>query len=321
MLRTILLAALLVFCTLSVWAEVGVYDLDYRLTVLLDYFVPGTAQFKMNQPQEGLLYLVSVPFVYGGYFFFLDHVLSDDVDVASPQFHASLLSLKFGETLQYYSMWAYSRDYTDVHAREPKRRGRETLWDLLLAPFKPENVFSWDVMPFFPLTTLLTYRTDDYVAVYNFFQRDHVDIWGIQTNPYVAAVLFLSYYMLLNDFVAVSEELGFRGLLLELNGVLYSSLVFGAMHFSSLLLFDEIDAAAVVSVSRQVIFTTLLGFWLSYTTSNNEYNFEKAIALHFWHNTLNLFLGTLAEIGYSAEDIGTNASTFAFSIPLFTFSY
>ena len=319
--RNIVLLFLLLFSGRSLYAQEAVYDLDYRLTNLLNIVVPGTAQFKMNQPEEGFFYLISIPFVYGGYFFFLEQVLRGDVDITSFQFHASLFSIKFGETLQSHSMWAYFRDYTDLHIQNPKRRGRESPWELMLSPFKSKNLFSWDVMPFFPLTTLLTFRNEDYMGIYRFFEKEHIDIWGIKTNPYAAALLFLTYFAVLNDFVAVSEETLFRGLLLEQNDLVFSSILFGSMHLSSLMLFPEIDATAIMTVSRQVLFATLFGFWQGFTTQNNTYNFEKAIALHFWHNTLNMFLSTLADIGNYTENNGDNPSMTTFYIPLFFYSY
>ena len=54
---------------------------------------------------------------------------------------------------------------------------------------------------------------------------------------------------------------------------------------------------------------------------NNDYNFEKAITYHFWHNTTNTVLATLSEIGNSTDTGNQSPAMVTFRLPLLKISY
>jgi membrane protease YdiL (CAAX protease family) len=307
--------ALVLFLYLAAVGQACGEDFEhYTRNVLASTLVPGFAQLAEGDYVSGLGYLSVTPLLYGGYglLFWNSSELADGG--LDWRFDLGLLSVKAAETVQFHGIWSYFRAYQDAKNPTPRRRGRESLRALMAAPFDPAVVFSYDVFPVIPLTTVLAFSPEDWLEVPRYFEQERVEFYGMSLSPWLVAAVNLGYFAVLNDFVAVSEELAYRGISLEQNGLVYSSLVFGLVHASNLL-FLEASPENLAAVAQQVAGATLIGFYNGIITRRNDYDIRKAVAIHYWNNVLNMFIASLV----SPRAGGDGAASFApVSVPLLT---
>lgn len=198
-----------------------------------------------------------------------------------------LLLLTWGSLLTAYSGWAAYRDYADHFEIAAPRTGHERLRSLLIAPYKADNIFNLDFFPFFPMTILGQLEYDDLSVYRRFFEEERVDFWGFDVVPALGLALNSLFAFAFVHANATGEEIIFRGLQLESRGVARSSISFGIGHLPNMI----IPGVSIEDTIFQTIFATLFGFYAADRVRSNEYRFERAVALHFWHNIAAFTLG------------------------------
>lgn len=299
---------------------------NYLGLVTLNSFFPGTGQIITGDTSEGLNYLVSTTLlsVTGQvllFYYFAD--LKVDLDkVGTPSsdgktylapfikvskekewmFYSGLALSLYSQLIGTYSTYSLHRDLKDKEGNNLKS-GKESLASLIQAPFQAENVFNFDVFPFYPMSVFFGTSMDEFKNVPKFFQRDKVDFMGTQFNPFIAVVLALVTNMIIVLANATWEEIFFRGIILEDSGLTNSSLFFGTAHLTNMLS----PNASVEDTLAQTAFATLFGFYAGNKTQSNNYDFRKMIALHFWHNVTASTLGYMANPDKTTFSIGFNA--------------
>ena len=220
-----------------------------------------------------------------------------------------LLLLTWGSLLTAYSGWAAYRDYADRLQLPSPRTGRESLGSILVAPYRAENILSLDFFPFFPMTIIGQLEYDDLSLYRRFFAEDRVDFWGFDVIPALGLALNTLFAFAFVHANATGEELIFRGLQLESRGVIRSSISFGIAHIPNMI----IPGVSIEDTLFQTAFATLFGFYAADRVVENEYRFEKAVALHFWHNIAALTLGYI-EGAMRGEGEATPGLGFSISI-------
>ncbi len=293
--------------------------LDYRTLMLRNSFLPGTAQLAMGQTAEGIVYLASVPLqaaglgilVYQalaysgrtelGWFpeegrTYLTRFTETDPYLANPwlAFAGITLSL-YGNLLSAYSQHAAHRDWVDRFGDpaglQPVRTGRESLLRLLAAPWTPHNVLSFDTLVALSFTVGGSLSGGDFARMGAYFQRETVPFFGREVTPAQGLGLRLATAILLVTANAASEEILFRGSLLEQRGVTTSSLSFGLAHLPNAI----IPGVALEDTVLQTVFALGFGFYAAQSTVARGYNYERMVALHFWNNVLAFVLGYLVD--------------------------
>ncbi len=312
----LLAAVLLILLSVpGISAETNELAKEYSKMMLINTILPGTAQIKQGKTAEGILYLTSIPIGLAGqimalYYFYQhgeegltfgleakegEHYLSgfnENNDFSTNQYllYGGMTLSLYSSLLSSYSSYAAHRDFSDRYFQNPVRRGKESLLDLITAPYKPENFFSSDVFPFFPITIIGSLQGKDIGRMAGFFQREEVDFWGYKMHPAAGFCLNTLFSFLLVTANATLEEIMYRGLSLEKSGTAASSFSFGAAHLPNMLM----PGASIESTVLQSIFATLMGFYAGNITEKNGYNIEKAVTIHFWHNILAFTLNYLA---------------------------
>lgn len=300
-------------------------DPNYLGLVTLNSFFPGTGQIIRGDTSEGINYLVSTTLlsITGQvllFYYFADLKIdiekmggnnSDGKTYLSPfikvskekewMFYSGLALSLYSQLIGTYSTYSLHRDIKDEDGTGLKK-GKEDLVDLIKAPFQAENVFNFDVFPFYPMSVFFGTSMDEFKNVPKFFQRDKVDFMGMQFNPFVGLILVLVTNMIIVLANATWEEIFFRGISLESSGLVNSSLFFGSAHIANMLS----PNASVEDTLAQTAFATLFGFYAGNKTQTNNYDFRRMIALHFWHNVTASTLGYMANPDKTTFSIGFN---------------
>ena len=287
--------------------------------VLRNTLVPGTAQLALGETAEGIVYLAALPLQLAGLglvAYQTARVLADAelgpfgeagrtylIREADPSrspadqwlFYGGMTLSLYGNLLAAYSQYAAHRDYVDRYGDPaglpPVRRGRESLPQLLVAPWLPRNVLSADVLAALALTTGASLAGGDFARVGDYFRRETVPFMGAPVTPLQGLALRLATSVLLVTANAVSEEILFRGTVLELSGVSSSALSFGLAHLPNALL----PGAALEDTVLQTVFALGFGFYAARSTVANGYRLERMAALHFWNNILSFTLSYLVD--------------------------
>ena len=219
------------------------------------------------------------------------------------------LLLTWGSLLTAYSGWAAYRHYSDHLELPSPRTGRESLGSILVAPYRPENIFNLDFFPFFPMTILGQLEYDDLSVYRRFFAEERVDFWGFDVVPALGLALNTLFAFAFVHANATGEEIIFRGLQLESRGVARSSISFGISHLPNMI----VPGVSIEDTVFQAIFATMFGFYAADRVVSNEYRFERAVALHFWHN---IAAFTLGYIEAAMNDDGGVAPGISFTISI-----
>jgi hypothetical protein len=275
---------------------------DYSSIMLINSFLPGSAQIKLGEEKEGYFYLSSIPINFIGQglilIYFLENTISWNPTVENNKtylvhynnnnqdkkwmFYTGITLSIYANLLASYSSYAANRDYQDKYSPSELKSGRETLSELVTSPFKVENILNWDFFPVFPLTVISGLQSSDFHSIGNFFTKNNVPFMGLSVKPVTGFTLNLITTAILVLANAAWEEITFRGLLLEQSGITVSSLNFGLAHLGNMLLPDT----SVEDTVLQTGFATLFGFYSANRTIANHYDFRRMIALHFWHNVI-----------------------------------
>jgi membrane protease YdiL (CAAX protease family) len=124
-----------------------------------------------------------------------------------------------------------------------------------------------------------------------YFRRGRVEFLGYPVTPLTGFGLEVLLAGVLVTANAVWEELSYRGLGLQVNGTVYSSLSFGFAHLTNML----VPGVTVEDTVLQTLFATAFGFYAADRVQRREDGLERMIALHFWNNLLSLVLSYLAD--------------------------
>ena len=189
---------------------------DMQRTLLVNSLLPGTAQAALGNPRLGRRILAASLTLQGAGTALLvyDRLRNLDPDstrlgvyrvdgrtyLFAPPEDASLVAgdwvsstglilSTWGVLVSTWSQWAAYREYADRLGLQAPRRGHESLGSLLAAPYRPENVFSADVIPFFPISVLGQLRYEDLAVYARFFQQERVDFWGMSVHPVAGLAL------------------------------------------------------------------------------------------------------------------------------------
>jgi hypothetical protein len=287
----------------------------------LNNFVPGTAQLALGKYDEGTLYLSSLPLLVGGsilacyglgifnssYYnigYLSNHlyVKTNNLDYYwyDPSFYnnsnkwmvyVGFLATEIGGLFYAYSQYDAQREinnryHLNLSGSKTNSYAPEGLLELAAAPWKPENVFSWDVIPVLPLLLVAEYSVSDFQNIGNYFHQNTVRFFNAPVSPLAGLGLVLASAMILNTAVAPFEEISFRGISLNNDGQLGSSLYFGGMHLANMIM----PNVSVEETIQQAVFATLYGFYSSQKTLENNFDFQKMIAFHFWNNVISMAL-------------------------------
>lgn len=162
--------------------------------------------------------------------------------------------------------------------------------DLYLAPFRPENIFT-------PITGGMVLLAGIFLGI-----EKYVEIHPISA---VDRMYFLNRYIPRNEALAVfgttslamswsagvGEEYICRNWLMPIldyrygqrKGLVFSSLTFGVLHFSNLLLAEEPDfGSALIQVGQ----ATIAGYFLGRSVQKRGYNIGPAVAAHMWYDAV-----------------------------------
>jgi hypothetical protein len=304
----------------AVASDAQVEDMpDYSRMMLLNGLVPGTAQFALGQPEEGLVYAASLPLTLVGTGMMVYYVAAERgglryyvreqadgthlFEYASPErdprsrwlFVTGTAFTLYGTLLGAYSEYAAHRDYVDRYGSrlgvDGARSGRDSLPSLLASPYLPRNVLNAEVLPLLFLSVFGSVRPSDLFAVGDYFRRDRVPFLGWSVSPWAGLGLRLATAWMLVTANATWEEVAFRGTSLERSGVWVSSVSFGTAHLGNMIL----PEVSVEETLLQSLFATGFGVYTAAMTARNDYRLERAVAAHFWNNIIALTLAYLVE--------------------------
>ncbi|MEK7434215.1 MAG: hypothetical protein AABZ74_13880 [Cyanobacteriota bacterium] len=287
---------------------------EYKSNLAINSLLPGYAQFTLDKKDEGNFYMyTSVPLLLVGqglllYYFnekgginifpytendkhYLVRFGNNTKNDKDLLLYSGLLLSLYGTLISTYSSYSYHRDFSDLNFKNNLKKGKENLGDLVLAPFKAENVFNFDFFPMYPLTALGQVTPTDIKKISDFWKKDKVPFMGANVAPWQGLLLELITAGLLIFANATWEEINYRGILLETSGLASSSLNFGLAHAPNVLY----PNTSIEETSLQTVFATLFGFYAAHKTEENNYDFRRMIALHFWHNITSASLSYMSE--------------------------
>ena len=283
--------------------------LGYDRLMLLNTIAPGTAQFLLDKPLEGLIYSSALPLtitgggliIYSVYnewagLRFRPHKAQNGLNyltefAAYPEAPASsnraILATGIGlfmcgNMFSAYSAYAAHRDYTDIYGLPegelPVRDGRDSLGSLLLAPFTPRHVLTPEVLSYLTVSSSLKLASADLSSLKGYFSRKTVPIGSAQVSPAAGFFAHLGYAAAIITVKTAAEEIFYRGYVLEKNGNTSSAIQFGLSYIPNALLPET-------SVEHTVLKSTLAagsGYYSGSIAENNLYHLHKSIALNWW---------------------------------------
>ena len=317
-LRKVLTAALVLSLRLPVWGDAERGTPDYSEMMASNLMLPGLGFRLLGNEVEARKHYAALPISLGGAGLVMAGVLRSSgavhLDAQFRDGETYLLSYDeeldpwsqvmmysgvvlglYGNLLAVYSSYGVHRDYVDRYGdpfhRESVKSGRPELRDVIAAPFRTTNVFAPDVLPILALSTVAGFSLDDYRMMGEYFSRDSVHFMGFTISPEAGLALRVASSMLFVAANAAWEEIAYRGLSLETNGTVYSSVSFGLAHLPNML----VPGVSVENTLLQTLFATAFGFYTADRVVASGYDFSHMVALHFWHNALSLILGYLAD--------------------------
>lgn len=260
-------------------------------------WAPGVAQIYLGQPEGYVYAAVGAPTLVAGTALEAWYLTDSKADAEAWKIDAGILLSDIGGSMDAYSLWAYLRDFEDAKGFSGPRRGRESYLTLLSAPYDPAVSLDYRALPIVALE-LAAFLTPDTIATMgSYFQRSTADFAGMTLPAPAALALETGYALVVNLFVAVTEETSFRGVGLEILGPLWISVIFGAVHLTNLFFQEHLDAQSITRVALQSGFATIAGFYLAQLTIDKGYDLRPAIAYHYWHNVVAMITGFLYDAG------------------------
>lgn len=302
-----------VFKNQNMPAHVG----DFQQLRNMNQLLPGYGQWMMGNTWEGLLTSFALPLYVCGSYFLADGFVSGlksghyqwNVNDGTNYFFIKSASVNpdrwkitlgtslgiWGMFLWVYSGYALERDYAKLYpgnyreylnseglTNEGYFAPRQELSDLLLAPYRPDNLFSSEVLPVLGLLILPYLNSDVFYRVSQYFQRSKVNFFGAQVSPWAGLGFALLTSVAIVTANATWEEIYFRDSMLRSSGLEVSSFAFGSAHLGNIIYPDR----SVSETILQTFSATAFGYYAAFVTKNNHYNIQKAISMHFWNNVL-----------------------------------
>jgi membrane protease YdiL (CAAX protease family) len=212
-----------------------------------------------------------------------------------------LLTLMWYQNTSFYTSYSAYRDARlrigDQGYRYPTPR--ESLTDLLVAPFDPDTFFKPEValglIGMLGLGLLASYLVEGDLASDqgNLFSRDEIRFMGSDVSPGLGAPLGELYYLGLFVPVGIGEEAFFRGVIQsgmsewmgKWGGWASASFLFGAAHGTNALFLEDRDAQ-IRYLAIGLPFLTMFGGYLGWTYMHNNFSLKAPVALHFWYDFL-----------------------------------
>lgn len=167
--------------------------------------------------------------------------------------------------------------------------------ELLIAPFQPKNIFT-------PITGIFVAAAVAELFLLGpkpnryFGQVNQMMVMDRYMQPNQALALYGGVSMAASYGAGVGEEYVFRNAVMPMldyhygqkKGLIYSSLAFGAMHFTNVFMTDKPDYRMAL---LQVAEASLAGFLLGYDVQKRGYDIGPAVAAHVWYDFV-LMLGS-----------------------------
>lgn len=159
-----------------------------------------------------------------------------------------------------------------------------SLKEHLLSPFKIKNIVTPLVLCFVTFGIIDAYLTypDNKGTISDISSST---FYGYYLNKQWSNLFYTSSAIMISYGAGVTEEIIFRGAMLtrldylygKKNGLLYTSLVFGAMHTPSFFKIKD-----PIRLSYSILQVTSMGYILGKYVQNHNYQLSNAIAAHAW---------------------------------------
>lgn len=166
--------------------------------------------------------------------------------------------------------------------------------DLLKAPFQPKNIFTPITGGLFIVALAELYFERG--SNQSFKDIDKIYVVDHYANKNSALAIYGATSIGASFGAGIGEEYIFRNTFLPIwdyrygqkKGLIYSSLLFGSMHFGNLLYSNRPDYKAAVFQAGEA---SILGYFLGRDVQNRGYNIGPAVAAHMWYD-FTLMLGS-----------------------------
>ena len=247
---------------------------------------------------------------------FYDHRLAEGIIFSSTEIAGITLGLlndnklKSQSSTPYYNfplligIQAYNVDKCDffrkeleyIKYRQPNFRYDPIKFnDLLVAPFKTKNIFTpitggLVLVAVAELCLGINRHTQYFRDINQMYFIDHY------INPNQALAIYGATSLASSYGAGISEEYVFRNALMPIldykygqkRGLIYSSLLFGSMHFSNILFSNNPDIGQTL---LQVGEASIIGYLLGNDVQRRGYNIGPAVTAHMWYD-FTLMLGS-----------------------------
>lgn len=268
----------LILLSSAVWAADKPVDQE---TILLNFVVPGLSQIKQGK-DEGWWYTPGTAMMIGGALLQGKNYMPIGENYRWYNATGTIIA-EAGEMLWAYSQYAYLNDIGIIWPTYQ----RQSLPELMAAPWVPTNFTSVDVFPIVGLGILTSVpflfdsQRPEHIGEY--FGAETVRFWGFDMNPWAAYGCYFSWSLIMSNLTAVTEECLFRGMVSGTLPSLSSSALFGGMHAANLLV-QEATPKTIRDTALQVASSFCMGLYLDNLVRENNGDLQKAISVHQWWN-------------------------------------
>lgn len=254
-------------------------------------YLPGASYFSQKQYVKGAVFSV---LEIGGVSLGLKYDHSLKSNSSSPYYNYPLFlglqafqTEKLANFKNQLEILQYNRPDFRYHNISEK--------DLYLAPFKMENILT-------PITGGMVLLAGVFLGIEKYIETHPVsEVKQMYfLNKYIprnnAMGIFGATSMAMSWSAGVGEEYICRNWLMPIldykygqkKGLIFSSLTFGILHFSNVLLADKPDyGAALLQVGEAAI----AGYFLGRSVQKREYHIGPAVAAHMWYDAI-LMIGS-----------------------------
>lgn len=276
---------------------------------------PGCGQVYLGKPAVGVAqFLAAATFLGGGFFLARSGQTADNNSsislngpVPSSRASAGILLLGAGQNTWFYQVFDAYRDarVAQDDAGYKHHISRETLDQLIAAPFTPSVVASpwvWGVVPL----TLAAGIAVSFVGPASsgtkprsIFDVHSINFWGADLSRGAGFAAGETYLAALFDPVGVGEESLFRGVvqtemderLGPYGGLAVASAIFGGVHALNYVGPGGDPKQALVAVP----FISVIGATLGLAYLKTDYHLRTSVAMHFWYDFLLSTAGFLVD--------------------------
>jgi membrane protease YdiL (CAAX protease family) len=272
---------------------------------------PGCGQFYLGKPAVGIAQLAAAAVFLGGGFFLAKQgqtdgssALSLDGPVSSSRQSAGILLLGAGQNTWFYNVFDAYRDarVAQGDAGYKHKISRETLDELVLAPFTPSVVKSpyvWGLVPIALAAGIGVSFLGGVSSTHAITHVHDINFFGDSLSRAGGFAAGEGYFVGLFDPVGVGEESLFRGVIqTEMDerlgpygGIAVASAIFGGAHALNYVGPGGDPKQAIVAVP----FIATIGATLGYAYMKTGYQLKTSVAMHFWYDFLLSTVGFLVD--------------------------